>query len=230
MASLARVVLAFALALVAGWAGYQVWERTRGVPTVTPQAAAPVGSGHAHLERGELDAAARSFAAAGDRWGQVMVAVERADAAWRAWRFGGRSPEALEELDHRVDDARHAIAELLLDCPDPARCAEGRVHARRLNVLLVAAFHDAGLDERARGALSARLGDSPEGALLRRHIAGPAGSAAAVASAAPSASSPAGPPTERPPPPYAAPEEHFEFEEEPPVTPATPGELELPLP
>ena len=245
---------------VSGWASFTLYERTTqaavGDPApVNPRVEQLVAEGFKHLAADELEIAAEKLnqavgAVAGDpraNEGLVLVFVRRAERVyWELALTREPNPQLIEKLDDAVHKARETIANVRRSVTDQPTLDRIGMQERHLNTLLVVAFVRAGANERARGALAARLATHPQHKLLESFVgASPLPAASGSASAAPSAAASA--PTATPPgmqPPVVRPpgvppsypgssyEPHYEFDNEPAMKdkPKTEGELLLPPP
>ncbi|MEM1033028.1 MAG: hypothetical protein AAGN82_21960 [Myxococcota bacterium] len=236
-------LLGLALAMaVAGWAAFTLYERgVAAAPTNERTPPSNLGAGSELLAAGRYDEAAAHFRTrieTGDEeanFGLAWVEVARAHDAWRTATIAGSDDaRALEAFDAAVDAARLQIAAARRIGPElDAPLMESERH---LNTLLVVALGQAGATERASGALHARLegtsAEKPLAAWLAGRGSAPSSSAASAPSTQPSTAPSAAPkeaPSPRRPAPHA-PDEHFEFEDEPAIPVPTPGELQLPAP
>lgn len=246
-----RWLVALLILGLSGWTAFTIYERlTRGAQTTVvgpvsdSRLEAFLAAGHKHLAAGELQAADQEYtkasgvndADAGVLEGLAMVRLLRAEHTWWNLTFGKhdstRRVALLRELDAEVDRARQAVLRAADGVKDEAAKSRLAGAEARLNAMLVVALALHGDEERARGAVSSRLGQHAHRRLLEEFIAMVGKSRPETEP--PDAGGDAGPgpvaETMSPDPrPKGAPgSPHYEFNEEPTHgMPKTPGELEI---
>ncbi len=232
--------------------------RQQQAPKVTAEAPTPprderleafIDQGRQLLAKGELGAAKEQFQKASGvnetdprvQEGLTMVAVLDAEQTWWEWTFGKHEPaqrdKLLRRLNRQVDRARTILDATLTKTDDPELRARLHVAERRLNSMVVVALALHGDLDEAKGALSARLAEHPQAALLDAFIAaqGQAGEpeptedepdASADDKQEPIAAANGPPKTGSDPS-----GKHYEFHDEPKThgLPPTPGELQIPV-
>ncbi|MCA9623845.1 MAG: hypothetical protein KC731_32710 [Myxococcales bacterium] len=239
--------LALVLAMgVAGWAAFTLFERSRAVMAAAPTASATPSdplepllvaaqdallAGRLQEAKGKLEEAERKR---GDDpqvlEGLALLGVLEAEQTWWKVELGAPERESLvSRLDMEVDRARAAIATGLGKIPDRGARTRLKLYERQLNTFVVVSFVRAGEQERADGAMHARLGSHPQRALIEAYVKGRGASPESPDGGvlddemhpAPSAA----PPAAR----TWAPEPYYELDDEPvSQIPTTPGELQLP--
>jgi hypothetical protein len=238
---------------LSGWTAFTIYERlTRSrdtvaaTPEVDSRVEAFVTQGRQHLAKGELKAAEQAYTKAsgvaeGDPRvleGLAMVQLARAEQTWWALAFGKHDSERrvalLRELDTQIDKARETVASSRKRVSDPDLKARLDESELRLNAMLVVALALHGDEERARGALAARLAEHPQKQLLADFVAmvgqprpeTERPDAGGEADAGPGPLAQTRSPDPAPKGPQTDP--HYEFEQEPKHgMPKTPGELEI---
>jgi hypothetical protein len=214
-------------------------------PAVDPRLGEYVTRGREHLTAGRLDEAQESYQKASglaERDARVVeglaeVALLRAEHTWWELTLGKYDQDQrvrlLRKLDTQVDDARKVVAASLEKADDEDVRQRLHVGEQRLNAMLVVALGLHGDIERAKAAMSARLGKHPQSKLIAEFVAAvgkprpETEEEADAGTEAPSLAAASKPAASAPP---KAGSPHYEFEHEPTAPPKSPGELELPPP
>jgi len=217
---------------VAGWGAFTLYERNLTAGMAAPTASVQPEPGAEHLRAGQLDAAAAAYDKqidAGDPRGHVGLAwveVARAQRAWQAVALSPRDGKALEAFDAQVDAARLHIAAARREARDEA--ASLTPAEQHLNALLVVALGHNGQQERASGALHARLEGTPGASAMAVWLKTTPAPSSTAQPEEPEATNPGKKPGPKPGERFPPPRRDFEFDEEPVIPIPTPGELKLP--